>query len=1016
MKQYTLINRALAGVAFLITLITYMLTLQPSVPFWDCGEFSAATAWQQVPHPPGAPLFLIVARLFHMIPIGDPGWRINMVSAVSSAVTAALVYLIIVKIIERWRPFREGGSVTNYLATFGGGLIGTLAFTWSDTQWFNSVESEVYAGGTMLIALLIWLMMRWNEKADKPGHERYLLLIAYIVGLAFGIHLLALLVVPGVAMVIYFRTRRFTPLSAAVALLITGVGFYALVYRAPLNWIPKLIANSGIGVGLLVVAALGAVMWYGIKTKNGMISLASGSMLMILLGFTTYTHILMRSNAHPAMNENEPDTITELVAYLGRDQYGYAPNWPRRYQEDGYYRQRQDRYGEWFPPTRRDKDNRPIFDKVNTGGELKFMWQYQTYHMYLRYLFWNFVGRVSDVQNAGVAFASVSETEKSQFIQPTGYTDVFPIKFFALPLLLGLIGMYYHYRRDWKMALVFTSLFLLLGIIATWQQNQQEPQPRERDYFYVGSFMIFAMWIGIGATGLAEKIGIVHREVEDGDSPPILETKTGVMAAVLAVGMVVAPFNMALGGWASHNRAGNWVPWDYSYNILQSVEKDAIVFTNGDNDTFPVWYLQDVAGVRRDVRIVNLSLGQTSWYIWQLKHERPWGSKTVPISFSDQMLKIPEGTQGGLGPELMKPQTVVSIPVPQSVMRWAIGRDTTEGTMSWEFQGGDYGGQQGSLLGVQHKLVRDILTTNKWERPVYFSTSTGSDVWCGLSRYFRQEGMAYRIMPVEQGTPRSPEALNVEVMRKCLMESLPDDKSYNEPHYGFKMRNLANPSVYFNEDARRLMINYRTMYLSLAGYELNVGKDPKRAVATLDMLEKMISPDMFGLPYPLAAEIANIYKQAGAADRAAKYATRAIKDAEALGDDPEMNPYAQNYPPTYIKAQMYAIAGEYDKAIQLAAQIQQQYPGDYRARAQMESFRIDKYLDKKDTAGAVTEIGKIITSYGADSSAGAQGNIQAYRSRISELKGILTADTAAKGGVSGGGATDSSTRSGDSGR
>jgi len=995
MKQYTLTNRLLAGVSFLITLITYTLTLQPSVPFWDCGEFSAATAWQQVPHPPGAPLFLIVGRWFHMLPFGDPGWRINMVSAIASAFTAFLCYLIIVKMIERWRPYREGSTLSSYLPTFGGAMIGTLAFTWCDTQWFNSVESEVYAAGTTLIAAMVWLMMRWNEEADKPGHERYLLLIAYLTGLAFGIHLLALLVIPAVALVIYFRTFRTTMLGFAITLGITAVVFYVVVYTFPLQVFPKWTADS-LGVGALVVAALVGGLWWGIRNKKSIVALSVASMLLIFLGFSTYTHILVRANAHPPMNENEPDTIAELVKYMNREQYGYAPNWPRRYQEEQYYRSRQDRYGDWYPPTGRDEKGRPIFERVNTMGELNFMFQYQISQMYVRYLLWNFIGRVSDVQNAGVAWFGTNAREKAEFISPTGYDDVFPVRFFALPFLLGLFGFYHHFKRDWKMGVVYGALFLLLGILATLQQNQQEPQPRERDYFYVGSFMVFAMWIGIGAAGLAERFGFGQKASDD-DAEELFKAtpRTGIMAATLAVALLAAPINMAVGGWKLHDRSHIWVPWDYSYNILQSVEKDAIVFTNGDNDTFPLWYLQDVAGVRRDVRVVNLSLGQTAWYIYQLKNERPWGAKKVPVSFSDQILKVPEGERGGITPREMRPDETGSVEVPAAVMRRLLGDSSAQGTtMTWKMSGMDWGGSQ--VMGVQHQLVRDIIQTNKWERPIYFSTSTGNDVWCGLESYFRQEGLAYRIMPVQQGSQGLGGSIEPTIMRKCLMETLPADKHYTEPHYGFKFRNLTDRSLFFGEDHRRLMISFRTNYLALANHELNVAKDPKAAIATLDKLESVISPEMFGMPYPLTAEIANIYKQAGDQAKASKYAQQAIRDMDALGgDDPNTNIYAERYPPALYRGQMLAVMGDYDQAIKYFSELQQKYPTDMSVRAQAENYRIEKYLAKKDTMAAVAEIDKIIAEYGVDTSQAAQVNLGAYRQKKTELLGKGGLDSAA---------------------
>lgn len=993
MKQYTLTNRLLAGVSFLITLITYTMTLQPSVPFWDCGEFSAATAWQQVPHPPGAPLFLIVGRWFHMIPFGDPGWRINMVSAVGSAVTAMLCYLIIVKMIERWRPYREGRPMSSYLSTFGGALIGTLAFTWSDTQWFNSVESEVYAAGTTLIAAMIWLMMRWNEQADKPGHERYLLMIAYLTGLAFGIHLLALLVIPAVAFVIYFRSFKTSMLGFAVTLALTAFIFYFVIYQFPLKIYPGWVEKNA-AVGILVVLAIAGILWWSIRNKKNVLALSTASMLLIFLGFSTYAHILIRANAHPPMNENEPDTVAELVSYMNREQYGYAPSWPRRYQAEEYYSRNWAEYGEWYPPEGYDNMGKPNFPRINFGGEMAYMFKYQINHMYIRYFLWNFVGRVSDIQNAGVSWFGTDPQVRSQFISPTGYEDVFPIRFFALPFILGLIGFYYHFKKDWKMGVVYGALFLLMGLLATLQQNQQEPQPRERDYFYVGSFMVFAMWIGIGAAGIAERLGFGDKEDGEGSDTPEPAPKTGMMAAAIAVAFVAVPINMAVGGWKFHDRSHIWVPWDYSYNILQSLEKDAIVFTNGDNDTFPLWYLQDVAGVRRDVRIVNLSLGQTGWYIWQLKNERPWGAKTVPISFRDDLLRAEEGTRQGLGPRRLGEGERGNLDVPAEVVRRLTGDSSATSTsMVWDIQGMNYGGTQ--VLGVQHQLVLDILKENKWRRPVYFSTSTGNDVWCGLDPYFRQEGLAYRIMPVRQGNAGTFGSIEPNIMWRCLMETLPDDTYYTEPHFGFKFRNLTNPSLFFGEDHRRLMISFRTNYLALATYNLRM-KQPKKAIEALNKLETVIAPDMFGMPYPFTVEIANLYKEAGDKAKATKYAQKAMRDIEAMGgDDPNINPYANRYPPAFVRAQLLAIMGNYDQAIKALEGLQKQYPGDMNLRAQTESFRFEKYLSQNDTTGAIAEIDRIIASYGADSSQGAQTNVQAYRMRKVELQSHSVSDTAA---------------------
>lgn len=985
-KQF---HRIFAALAFLITLITYALTLQPSVPFWDCGEFSAAAAWQQVGHPPGAPLWLIVGKLFHMLPFGDPGWRLNMVSAFSSAVSAALVYYVIVMTIERFRKATQTNS--GLIISAVSGLVGTLAFTWCDTQWFNSVESEVYAAGNMLIALCVYLMMKWDQNSDKPGHERYLLAIAYVLGLAFGVHLLALLIVPAVAMVIYFKKYEFSVKSFLVLMGITAPVFYIIIYKLPLQYIPKLAASNAI-LGVAILGGLIALLWWSMKNQKTIVSLSVASFLMIVLGFTTYTQLLIRSNAHPPMNENEPDTFKELVSYLGREQYGNAPNWPRRYQTEQYYRRYQDTYGEWFEPTSYDDDGTPVFSQTNKGGEFNFMFKWQIGHMYWRYFSWNFIGRASDIQDAPSILSGVNAEEKKAFVDPTGYPDVFPVRFFALPLLVGLIGLYWHFRRDWKMAFVHLTLFLFLGLFPTLQQNQQQPQPRERDYFYVGSFMMFCVWIGMGAAALATKFK--DEDEEKADEVAGVPTNQGFAVAMMSVCMLAAPLNMAFNGWKFHDRSKNWVPWDYSYNILQSCEKDAILFTNGDNDTFPLWYLQDVAGVRRDVRVVNLSLGQTHWYVWQLKNERPWKAEKVDISFTDEELLVDERDPRGLRPERTPPQPM-SVPVPADVMKWATnGANTTEGKMDFTLTGEGEG--ESHYLGVQHKLVGNIIQNNHWKRPLYYSVTVGPDAWCGLDEYFRAEGMAYRIMPVKQSGSMGTEGrMNIDVMEKCFMNNLKDDESYTEPHYGFKFRNLTDKSAMFLEDHRRLMMNYRRSYSSLAQHYLSK-KENAKAIATLDKLESVISPDMFDMPYYICSAIAQIYDKAGAKDKATKYAKQTISLIDELGDDWQNDYYAQTYNPIEIKAGMYNILGDEKKALDTYKSISGQYPNDPKLRSQIEAMAVENLLKKNDTAGAKAELNKVIEGYAKDTAnPEMMNNLAAFKQKLEEISGAKM-DTAAK--------------------
>lgn len=786
-------NRVFGFLAFLVAMVTYTMTVQPTVPFWDCGEFSAASVWQQVPHPPGAPLFLMFGKLFHvLIPFGDIGWRINMLSVVTSALSILLLYLITTKVILNFRKESEM-STGDYLAVYGSALVGALAFAFSDTFWFNAVESEVYAASQFFVSLVVYLMMRWNEMAEEQGSERYLLLIAYLMGLSTGVHLLAILTIFSIVMLVYFRKYTFSVKSFIWMGIIAVVTFF-VIYPGIVKWIPALMAGhfpfknevgqyttEGAWVPFIAIFGILAAIYgfyYGQKKNNPVLKLSTLAFLLMVFGYTTYTQILLRSHANPPMNENEPKNFAALTSYLGREQYGDQKSWPRRtdYQDptkidiynskdaNGEYV-----YGEWIPPVGKPvagKDGNmyqvPSFDEVNTAAELKYMMKFQINHMYIRYFLWNFVGRASDVQDASHSFMDKSESEVLNY--KSGYADEFPVRFFAIPLLFGLFGLFFHFWKDPKMAFTFLVMFLLMGVLATLQQNQQDPQPRERDYFYTGSFFVFAMWIGMGAYALID--WLVKRK-----------ENVAFSGAIIVLSIIIVPVNMAMGGWKIHSRAGNYLAFDYSYNLLQSVEKDAILFTNGDNDTFPVWWLQDVAGVRRDVRIVNLSLGNTLWYVNQLKHREPWGAKKIPLSFADETIQCSEDDPNALsyGPG---PAEKVSIPVRPEILKQFTNDQEyiSNGKMEFTFVGKSRGDEQKDEAGnplylfmVHNKLVKDIIVQTKFERPVYFSITTGSEVYSGLDRFLRAEGMAMRVCPVPVELLKEGRS-NVEVNDKCLLQ------------------------------------------------------------------------------------------------------------------------------------------------------------------------------------------------------------------------------------------------------
>jgi len=931
-----------AILSFGLAFVVYTLTVQPSLPFWDCGEFSSAAIWQQVPHPPGAPLFLLIGKMFHiLIPFGDEGWRINMVSVVSSAITILLLYLITVMVIRNFRK-DERENLGTSLAVYGSSFIAAAAFTFSDTFWFNAVESEVYAFSSLIVAIVVYLMMKWNEEADSPGHEKYLLLIAYLIGLSTGAHLLSILTIFSIVMVVYFRKYEFR-ITSFLIMGVIAVFIFFLVYPVIVQWIPAFLAghtagrneameysiNDSLFLQLIAICAiLGAIYGFvvGVMKKNDILKLATLSFLLVLMGYTTYTQILLRSNANPPMNENEPKNFTRLSSYIGREQYGNAPTWPRRYQTEDYFIQNYEKkdkagnfiYGKWNPPGRREvrrSDGTSVtahnWNRVNTAGELAFFWKYQIQHMYFRYLYWNFVGRMSDVQDAGSAWFSYDKSEADALNYKSGYADLFPIRFFALPLLFGLIGLFFHFKRDPRMALVYLIMFLLMGVLAAIQQNQQEPQPRERDYFYAGSFMVFALWIGLGAFSLIEWLA---RQ----------KMKTTISAAVIAASFLLVPLNMAIGGWKLHSRAGNYLPFDYSYNILQSTEQNAIIFTNGDNDTFPLWYIQDVAGVRRDVRVVNLSLGNTLWYVDQLKNRQPWGSEKIPLSFADDSLQgLDETDPRALSYDFGEPMEI-AIPVRREILEQYTNdpQILADGHMRFTFTGKPFRKVEDKMFHifrVQDKLILDILRETKFERPVYFSNTVGSDAFTGLEGHFRVEGMAYRICPVRQGG-RSGESIEMNITEQCLMNIDNSDNFSKEPKYGFKFRNLNNSSVYYDEVHRRLMHTYRQLYFLLADNYLANG-DKDKAIKALDMMNEMISYTQFPMPVEFQHRTAKLYYDAGDIDKAKKFADIAIKSCLELIENDNLKPeytyyeiVGKMYGPFRYASELYEMIGDLDGA------------------------------------------------------------------------------------------------------
>lgn len=738
-------HRIIAGLILLFSLVLYSSTVAPTTSFWDCGEFIASSYSMGVPHPPGAPFFLLLGRVFSLfVPLPDIGLRVNMLSVILSALTVLLTYLIIVRLVRRWRGPEE--TTTDKVVLYGSGAIGALVFAASHSFWFNAVEAEVYAISMFFTALVFWLAVRWSDMSNKHNATMYLLMISYFVGLAIGIHLLNVLALCPIVFLIYFQKYKFTWKSFIVAGIISLLAI-GIVYPGVVGGVPKVLKAGPIWQFVILAGLIGVTVW-AIRSKKHLTSIVMSSILLVLIGYSTYAVIYIRSNLDPEINENQPDTVERLISYLNREQYGAVG--PVEMQDASRQRISQlRRSGAKFMPLAGGKILRFHIFERNAP-----FWSYQINKMYVRYLSWQFfVG------------------EKGQV--------------YIIPFLLGLMGMIWHFWRDPKRGTVVMMLFLMTGIAIVFYLNQADPQPRERDYAYVGSFFAFALWIGMGVAALFEFIeDLLHKK------NPVVQK--GLAWGSVAALVALAPMNMIFQNYDSHDRKGNYVAWDYSHNMLESCEPNAIIFTNGDNDTFPLWYLQVVEGIRRDVRIVNLSLLNTDWYIKQLRDREP----KVQISFGDR--DIEERLTG------MTDEALLLRYWPANRRNWSI--KTPEGKLEWEVPATLYiptgmpneRSGEPNFLRVQDLMILHIVEQANWKRPIYFAVTVSQSNLIGLQDYMTMEGLVFKLHPKRvKGVDRA-------ALEHNLFEVYPE-------HY----RNLNNPDVYYFDNIKKLLQNYRSAYLQL---------------------------------------------------------------------------------------------------------------------------------------------------------------------------------------------------------
>lgn len=902
MQNYRFINNLCGWLAFAISAFVYISTIEPTGSFWDCGEFIASSYKLQVGHPPGAPLFLMMGRVMSLLAGGDVklvSVMINVLSALMSAGTILFLFWT-VTILTRKIVAADGQMDAGRLITImGAGFVGALAYTFSDSFWFSAVEGEVYASSSFFTAIVFWAMFKWESVADERHANRWIILIAYLMGLSIGIHLLNLLTIPALAFIYYFRKYKPTT-SGIIATAVAGVAILGIIQYGIISTLVKIASQ----VELIFVNSLGMPFWsgfifflllvvaalvYGLKRtreKNQpMWNLSLLCVVFILLGYSSYAMIVIRSNANPPMDENDPEHAFNLLSYINREQYGDRPLFYGQYYnaqqiklDEGamQYTKGDGKYVETtrkispvydpaactiFPRMYSAQDNHISAYKEWAGikgdqtptfaQNLKFFWQYQVIHMYWRYFMWNFVGRQNDQQGHG-------GITKGNWISGVKAVDEWRLgpqdklaegmknnkarnTFYFLPLILGLIGMIWHFRRDNHDAWTTMLLFFFTGMAIVLYLNQYPYQPRERDYAYAASFYAFAIWIGLGVAALAEKLR--------NKAPSAVAGTAATLVCLAAV-----PAVMAREGWDDHNRSHRYTSRDIAWNYLQSTAPNAIIFTNGDNDTFPLWYAQDVEDVRTDVRIVNLSLLNTDWYIDQMKR-KAYSSAPVPFSLTHD--KYVQGTRDYLPfydrqipgyvdvKEVMK---FISSDAPESKVRTQGGTDLSYfptkkffikvdkeavlkngvvrpedadkivDTIFWEVNR--------SYLMKADLMILDLIANNDWTRPIYFAVTVGNDSYLNLEPYFQLEGLAYRFVPIRTETDGSGQTGRVGV-----------STMYDNMMNKFLWGNMNREGVYLDQNNLNMTMNFRNNFSRLAEGLMEDGKLDS-AVKVLDKMNE----------------------------------------------------------------------------------------------------------------------------------------------------------------------------------
>ena len=948
MQKATTINNILGWIVFLIASVTYLLTLEPTASWWDCSEFITSAFKLEVGHPPGAPFHVILGRIFTLF-ASDSSKAALMVNAMSAFVSAATVMLLYWSIVHMARKLFNEKEINagQQIAIWGSGLVGALAFTFTDSFWFSAVEGEVYALSSFFTAAVFWAILKWENVADEPFANRWLILIGYLIGLSIGVHLLNLLAVPAIGLVYYFRKYPFSWKGVVIAMT-ASVGLLGAIQYVIIPGIPKLafafdkIFVNGFGMpfnsGVLFLIALivAASAWAVLFTlKRGMVmwNTAVTFVIVILIGYSSFALIVIRANANPPMNQNNPENAFALLRYLNREQYGdrplfYGPyyNAPpvanadekEQYNEvDGKYKVTGTLSGStkydpkmetFFPRMYSNQSNhvqayrewgkiKGIQVRVQDGNEtktlvkptfsenLRFFFTYQIGHMYMRYFMWNFVGRQNDIQGhgsfsdgnwiSGISWFDNAKVGPRDNMPEFMKNDPSRNTYYFLPLLFGLIGMFYQYNNGKKGKQDFSAtmlLFLFTGLAIIVYLNQYPYQPRERDYAYAGSYYAFAIWIGLAVPAIYD---FVKR---------FLKGQAGAIA-VTTLSLLLVPGILAAQNWGDHDRSGRYMTRDYAINYLESCAPNAILLTYGDNDTFPLWYVQEVEGVRPDIKIINMSYLGMDWYIAQ--HCKA-SNKAAPMPFSYSKDKYYMGNRDvvlfvdrikgsvelknaidfvGSDDDRAKVQVVSGEKMnffpsrnfhitvdKQKVLKTGTVKPKDENLIadSVKFRIGK------SYITKSELAVLNMIAANNWERPIYIDHSLLYSNSIFFLDYLQFEGLAYRFVPIlsnSGGIDRG--RIDTEVLYNNIMKK-------------FVWGNVNDPKVYLDEYNRKAVniLQARYMFARLAKALIEEG-DKKKATEVLDKLFEIYPDSKIPLSFDSMPAV-ELYYLAGENEKANK--------------------------------------------------------------------------------------------------------------------------------------------------